>query len=177
MAPNEYQRLLWKRQEKFEDAICGPGLFVEPESCKPFGVVASQLEEGQRIGGRMGDVSILIGQSFQQYALRGHRGRAKSPQREGSPPAQLGVVAVQRLTQGLDGTSGPDLCEKMKARPALVDVPVMFLSAAQIPDIIRRSHALGGSYYVRKPFDAAVLLELIDKALWLPALVTSNGQP
>ena len=76
----------------------------------------------------------------------------------------------------LDGTSGPDLCEKMKIRPALVDVPVMFLSAAQIPDIIRRSHALGGSYYVRKPFDAAVLLELIDKALWLPTLVTANGQ-
>jgi len=76
----------------------------------------------------------------------------------------------------LDGTSGPDLCENIKTRPALADVPVMFLSATQIPDIIRRSHALGGSYYVRKPFDSAVLLELIDKALWLPTLVAAEGR-
>ncbi len=74
----------------------------------------------------------------------------------------------------LEGTNGLELCEKIKELPALEDVPVMFLSATQIPDIIRRSHALGGSYYVRKPFDAAVLLELIDKALWLPALVTAS---
>ena len=76
----------------------------------------------------------------------------------------------------LDDTSGPDLCEKIKGRPALEDVPVMFLSGSQIPDIIRRSHALGGSYYVRKPFDSAVLLELIDKALWLPTLVGAHGR-
>ena len=34
----------------------------------------------------------------------------------------------------LDDTSGPDLCEKIKGQPALEDVPVMFLSGAQIPD-------------------------------------------
>ena len=77
----------------------------------------------------------------------------------------------------LQEVSGLDLCEWINERPALEDVPVMFLSGVQVPDIIRRSHALGGSYYLRKPFDAAVLLELVDKAMWLPALVGAHGRP
>lgn len=74
----------------------------------------------------------------------------------------------------LDGQSGLELCERIKQDPALADVPVMFLSGAQIPDIIRRSHAVGGTYYLRKPFDPEVLLELVDKALWMPHLVKSH---
>ncbi len=71
----------------------------------------------------------------------------------------------------LAGRSGLELCEKIKEDPALKDMPVMFLSGAQIPDIIRRSHAVGGTYYLRKPFDPTVLVELVDKALWMPQLV------
>jgi CheY-like chemotaxis protein len=71
----------------------------------------------------------------------------------------------------LDGESGLVLCEELKKLEGLKDVPLMFLSGAQIPDIIRRAHAAGGVYYLRKPFDPQVLLELIDKALWMPHLV------
>jgi CheY-like chemotaxis protein len=71
----------------------------------------------------------------------------------------------------LDGHSGLELCERIKQDEALRDVPVMFLSGAQIPDIIRRSHAAGGAYYLRKPFDPNVLIELVEKALWMPHLV------
>ena len=39
----------------------------------------------------------------------------------------------------------------------------MFLSGAQLPDIIRRSHAAEGIYCLRKPFDPAVLVELIGR--------------
>jgi len=74
----------------------------------------------------------------------------------------------------LGGHSGLDLCEQIKSDETLADVPVMFLSGAQIPDIIRRSHAVGGTYYLRKPFDPEVLLELVDKALWMPHLVGSH---
>jgi CheY-like chemotaxis protein len=69
----------------------------------------------------------------------------------------------------LSGTSGMLLCDEIKRQPGLAAVPVMFLSGAQIPDIIRRSGAAGGAYYLRKPFDPQVILELIDKAL--PAAV------
>jgi CheY-like chemotaxis protein len=65
----------------------------------------------------------------------------------------------------LQGTSGLELCERIKRQPGLEDVPVMFLSGAQLPDVIRRSHSDGGIYCLRKPFSANVLIELIDQAL------------
>ncbi len=74
----------------------------------------------------------------------------------------------------LDGHSGLEMCEQLKEHDHLKDVPVMFLSGAQIPDIIRRSHAVGGAYYLRKPFDPEVLLELAAKAMWMPHLVQSH---
>jgi CheY-like chemotaxis protein len=70
----------------------------------------------------------------------------------------------------LNGHSGLELCERLRQEEMLADVPVMFLSGAQIPDIIRRSHAAGGTYYLRKPFDPEVLVELVQKALWMPHL-------
>lgn len=75
----------------------------------------------------------------------------------------------------LGGHSGLELCEELKQNEALADVPLMFLSGAQIPDIIRRSHAAGGTYYLRKPFDPDVLVELVDKALWMPHLVGNRA--
>jgi CheY-like chemotaxis protein len=73
----------------------------------------------------------------------------------------------------LHGHSGLTLCERIKEDPMLKMVPVMFLSASQIPDIIRR----GDAYYLRKPFDPDVLLELAGKAVWIPPLVNSDVQP
>jgi DNA-binding response OmpR family regulator len=63
----------------------------------------------------------------------------------------------------LVGHSGSTICEQLKQQAGIRDVPVMFLSAAQVPDIIRRSSDAGGSYYLRKPFDASVLLQIIEK--------------
>ncbi len=76
----------------------------------------------------------------------------------------------------LQGQSGLELCRRVKEHEALHDVPVMFLSGAQIPDIIRRSHAVGGTYYLRKPFDPDVLVELVEKALWMPHLVSHRAE-
>ena len=76
----------------------------------------------------------------------------------------------------LHGHSGLQMCERIKQKKELENVPVMFLSGAQIPDIIRRSHAAGGTYYLRKPFDPEVLVELIDKALWMPHLVANRAR-
>ena len=60
-------------------------------------------------------------------------------------------------------------CRQINQQPGLEDVPVMFLSGAQLPDIIRRSHQAGGTYCLRKPFDPTVLVELIDRTLAAPA--------
>ena len=76
----------------------------------------------------------------------------------------------------LHGQSGLAMCERIREITALKHVPVMFLSGAQIPDIIRRSHAAGGTYYLRKPFDPEVLVELIDKALWMPPVAAHRAE-
>jgi DNA-binding response OmpR family regulator len=77
----------------------------------------------------------------------------------------------------LDGQSGLELCASLKdAHPSLADVPVIFLSAAQIPHIVRRAREAGGTYYVRKPVDPEVLIELVDKALWMPHLVSHQTE-
>jgi CheY-like chemotaxis protein len=74
----------------------------------------------------------------------------------------------------LDGRSGLEVCDEIKSHAPLRHVPLMFLSATQIPDIIRRSHDAGGAYHLRKPFDASVLIELVGKALWPPPWVENR---
>ena len=69
----------------------------------------------------------------------------------------------------LGGENGLETCRQMKEYPGLEDVPVMFLSGAQLPDVVSGSRAAGGSYCLRKPFAPAVLVELIDQALAAPA--------
>ena len=64
----------------------------------------------------------------------------------------------------LSGHSGVAICEQLKQQIGHADLPVMFLSAAQGPDIIRRANPTGGTYFLRKPFDAAVLVQLIEKS-------------
>ena len=76
----------------------------------------------------------------------------------------------------LDGENGLDLCRELKQKHGLEDVPVVFLSSAESPDIVQRAREAGGSYYVRKPFDPEVLVELADKAMWMPHLVNTRIQ-
>jgi two-component system, OmpR family, phosphate regulon response regulator PhoB len=68
----------------------------------------------------------------------------------------------------LSGESGLETCQRIKEYPGLEDVPLMFLSGAQLPDVISRSHTAGGCYCLRKPFAPKVLVELIDQALAAP---------
>jgi len=74
----------------------------------------------------------------------------------------------------VQGESGLELCKELRQEPGNQDVPVLYVSSSQAPDIIRRSHDAGGAYYLRKPFDPDVLIELVGKALWMPHLVQSR---
>jgi DNA-binding response OmpR family regulator len=70
------------------------------------------------------------------------------------------------------GPKGWRLTELLRREIGYVEVPLMFLSRRQVPDIIHRQGEYGGAYYLRKPFDLVVLLELVDKALWSPVTAT-----
>jgi CheY-like chemotaxis protein len=74
----------------------------------------------------------------------------------------------------LGGDSGLELSRELRQLPGMQDVPVMFISRTQLPDIVRRSHEAGAAYYLRKPLDPEVLIDLVGKALWLPHLVQTR---
>jgi len=75
----------------------------------------------------------------------------------------------------LDGRSGLEVCRQLKERALLANVPVIFLSGAPIPDAVRCAHAAGGTYYIRKPYDPDVLIDLVERALWMPHLVARRA--
>ncbi len=70
---------------------------------------------------------------------------------------------------GLQGDGGSEVCERIKVDCKRRDLPVMLLSSAQSPDIIRRP---GANYSLRKPFDPVVLVELVEQALHLTRMAT-----
>ena len=68
----------------------------------------------------------------------------------------------------VSGKCGIELLMDIREFPGCEDVPVMFASAGQAPDIIRRTHNFGAAFHVKKPVDPLVLTELVQKALWMP---------
>lgn len=101
----------------------------------------------------------------------GDRDSALRSLRENAP--DLVIVDIN-----LGEASGLDLCDQMRQSEHLRDVPVIFLSGAEIPNIVQRTRAVGGTYYLRKPYDAEVLLELVEKALWMPHVANTHlAQP
>lgn len=75
----------------------------------------------------------------------------------------------------LRGGDGMDLVERIRSTPEQADVPMMFLSSAQVSDVAYRSVASSSAYFLKKPVSAELLLDLVDKSLWMPHL--SRSQP
>ena len=75
----------------------------------------------------------------------------------------------------LGATSGPELFGQVQSSDArLAEVPIIYLSSGGIPDVVRYAQEAGAAYYLTKPFDPNVLLELVDKALWMPHIVRNR---
>jgi DNA-binding response OmpR family regulator len=70
--------------------------------------------------------------------------------------------------------NGLELGHYMKADGQLREISILFLSASQAADIVERTRAAGGDYYLARPFDPKVLIEVVDRALWMPHLVNNN---
>ncbi|HTN75100.1 MAG TPA: response regulator [Pirellulaceae bacterium] len=77
----------------------------------------------------------------------------------------------------LAGYSGLALCREMREEHGQAEVPVMFTSQQQLPDIIHSTFDETGAYYLRKPFEPSVLIELVNQALWMPHLVQTRVEP
>ncbi len=65
----------------------------------------------------------------------------------------------------LPDTDGFTVCEQLADDPQTNAIPVIILSGMERPDVVRRSRAVGGHFYVRKPYDPNALLVLIEQAI------------
>ena len=95
--------------------------------------------------------------------------------------AEAAVKAARSLKLDLivcdvnvDGDNGLELCQELQQHTGSKDLPFILVSAEQSSDIVRRTHEGGGAYYLQKPYDPEVLLELVEKALWMPHLVNTR---
>lgn len=95
--------------------------------------------------------------------------------------AEAAVKAARSLKLDLivcdvnvDGDNGLELCQELQQHTGSKDLPFILVSAEQSSDIVRRTHEGGGAYYLQKPYDPEVLLELAEKALWMPHLVNTR---
>jgi DNA-binding response OmpR family regulator len=113
-----------------------------------------------------GVAAVLDMSGYECHCARDAEAALKAVRRE-----QLDLILCD---VNLAGESGLDLCRDLRSEPGQAEVPVIFFSSLQSADIVRRTHEAGGAYYLRKPFDPDVLVDLVDKALWMPHLVRNR---
>lgn len=58
--------------------------------------------------------------------------------------------------------------------PENFDVPFLFTSSSQKPDVISRRRNDRNVFFIRKPFDHEAFLELVEYAMWMPNLIRSH---
>ncbi len=113
-----------------------------------------------------GTAAVLNMAGYECWCARDREAAMKAARTQ---PLDLILCDVQ-----LGKESGLDLCRDLRTIPGCDDIPVMFASNSQLPDVIRRSSEMGSAYFLRKPFDPDVLIELVGKAMWMPHLVSAR---
>ena len=65
----------------------------------------------------------------------------------------------------LPDATGLEVCGKICDDPETFQIPVIFVSGAERPDILRQARAAGCAFYLRKPYDPNALLVIIKQTL------------
>lgn len=78
------------------------------------------------------------------------------------PRVKPDLVMLDVMMPGMDG---PTTMRKMRADPALAEIPVIFMTAKAMPQEILRFHELGALGVIPKPFDPLRLTRQVF-AMW-----------
>lgn len=70
--------------------------------------------------------------------------------------------------------SGLEIVDAIQRMSFRHDVPAMFTSNRQVADVVMKRHQSRGAYHIKKPYDLPLMLELVDRSLWMPHLVNSH---
>jgi CheY-like chemotaxis protein len=76
--------------------------------------------------------------------------------------------------ESIDDSRGEELIAELRRLPDRDDVPIMYMSQKQLPDIISRNSAVGAAYHIRKPLEPAHLMDTINKALFELPLINNQ---
>ena len=71
----------------------------------------------------------------------------------------------------LDDLNGFDCYRRIANLNPWQELAVIYVSSNGSPDVVRRSREAGGIFFLGKPIDTSVLLELVGNALWMPQLI------
>lgn len=91
-----------------------------------------------------------------------------------SNAAEAKRVAAERAPNllicdmNLGDESGLELLAELRDS---LDCPVVFISDSRKQETVQHALRAGATYFLSKPFDPSVLMELVDKSLWMPHLV------
>ena len=75
--------------------------------------------------------------------------------------AESSLPALVIADLAMPTMSGEELIDAMRASPTLRSIPIIVSSA--MPDVVERAEMLGASAVVRKPFELAKLLSLVER--------------
>ncbi len=116
-------------------------------------VVDDQETNLQLLGGMLGQMGfdIVLASDGEQALQRLER-------------KAVDLILLDVLLPGIDGF---EVCRRIRARPEWVDIPVIFLSAADEKNLIVRALEVGGVDYVTKPFNQAELMSRVRTQLAL----------
>lgn len=76
--------------------------------------------------------------------------------------------------ESVDDADGEEVISDLRAIPNRDDVPILYMSHRQLPDIISRNTQAGVAYHIKKPLEPARLMDTIDKALFELPLINNQ---
>ena len=101
------------------------------------------------------------------YRLR-HQGfdvKHSASARQGAQLAQQWSPDTILLDIRMPDGDGLELCGQLSDDPATAMIPVVLVSGAEMPHLIRQARSAGSRFFVSKPYDPNVLLLLIQQTL------------
>lgn len=81
------------------------------------------------------------------------------------------------LSIGDDIERAESMAMELRSSHRNLDIPVIFLAPKLDAAWIARLNAAGGVYCLPKPFDPKVLIQLVERTVWMPHLVQAHLSP
>ena len=115
---------------------------------------------------------LIIDDDADQAEVLAYRLRHQGFEVKHSVSAQRGARLAQEwlpdtilLDIRMPDGNGLDLCGQLSDDPVTAMIPVVLVSGAEMPQLVRKARSAGSRFFVRKPYDPNVLLLLIQQTL------------